>query len=65
MPSGSRVAMDGASLANLQSYELGFVRRAAQATVTDMEKRWKQREMCKIFMTEEVEEENRTKTINN
>ena len=60
----THVAMEGksAQLKQMQNYELGFVRKASEAIVEDMEKRWKQREIAKIYMAEEVEETKNSKT---
>ena len=63
---GSHVSMDGKSsqLRNMQNYELGFVRKASQAIVTDMEKRWQQREMAQIMVAEELDESKKDDTRN-
>ena len=40
----------------MQNYEAGFTRRAADAVMIDMEEKWRQREMVRIFVSEELEE---------
>ena len=48
-------------LFRIKNWELGFV-RASKIIVGNMEKRWKQREIAKIYMSEEMEEINNDKT---
>ena len=64
-PPGVHVAMDGksTSLKEMQNYEPGFVKRAASAIYHDMEERWRQREMCKVFVTEELADEDLPKSL--
>lgn len=52
------VQMDGKSkaLKAMQNYEPGFVKKAADAIVLEMEKKWRQREMARIFVSEELED---------
>eukprot|EP00913_Durusdinium_trenchii_P000385 g353.t1 len=52
------VHMDGKSkaLKSMQNYEAGFTRRAADAIMMEMEEKWRQREMVRIFVSEELEE---------
>ena len=48
-------------LFRIKNWEFGFV-RASKIIVGNMEKRWKQREIAKIYMAEEMEEINNDKT---
>ena len=45
----------------MQNYEKGFVKRAADAIYQEMEERWRQREIAKIYMVEEQDEKSKTK----
>ena len=64
MDSPWHVVMEGksAQLKQMQNYEFGFVRRASEGIVEDMEKQWKQREIAKIYMAEEMEKTKNDKT---
>ena len=56
---GTHAPMEGKSkeLKSMQNYEELFAKKAASAIYTDMENRWRCREIWRIFVTEELMEE--------